>query len=112
MPVTTPSSIRTSSTVNASRSSVPASTAARTRRSSSTIRRGQNPSATPSTDRGAPESVIGPKSNEYFVIAGHPVASRRSRSPHRFSAATPGGWIMCVEIVSLGNVALSTSNTR
>jgi hypothetical protein len=31
---------------------------------SSTIRRGQNPSVTPSTGRGAPEIVIGPKSNE------------------------------------------------
>ena len=40
--------------------------------------------------------------------------SRRSRSsrPHRSSAATPGGWTRCVEIVSLGNVARSTTRTR
>ena len=56
--------------------------------------------------------VTGPKSNEYLVIGGQLVASSRSRMPHRASAATAGGWARCVDIVSLGNVALSTSSTR
>ena len=55
--------------------------------------------------------VTGPKSNEYRVIGGQFVASSRSRMPHRASAATAGGWTRCVDIVSLGKVALSTSST-
>ena len=39
-------------------------------------------------------------------------ATSRSSSPQRFSAATPGAWMMWVERVSLGNVARSTSSTR
>ena len=45
-------------------------------------------------------------------MGGQPVASSRSSSPHRSSAATAGGCRRCVDIVSLGNVALSTSRTR
>jgi hypothetical protein len=56
--------------------------------------------------------MTGPKSNEYVVIGGQLVVSSRSRTPHRPSAATAGGWARCVDIVSLGNVALSSSNTR
>ena len=56
--------------------------------------------------------VTGPKSNEYLATGGQLVALSRSRTPHRPSAATPGGWTKCVDIVSLGNVALSTSSTR
>ena len=45
-------------------------------------------------------------------MGGQPVASSRSSRPHRSSAATAGGCRRCVDIVSLGNVALSTSRTR
>ena len=56
--------------------------------------------------------ATGPKSNEYRPTGGQLLASSRSRIPQRASAATAGGWTMCVDIVSLGNVALSTSSTR
>ena len=45
-------------------------------------------------------------------IGGQPVLIKRSRSPHRASAATPVGCTTCVEIVSLGKVAPSTTRTR
>ena len=45
-------------------------------------------------------------------MGGQFVASSCSRMPQRASAATAGGWARCVDIVSLGNVALSTSSTR
>ena len=56
--------------------------------------------------------VTGPKSNEYRSTGGHPVATSRSSRPQRSSAAMPGGCTRCVDIVSLGNVALSTMRTR
>jgi hypothetical protein len=45
-------------------------------------------------------------------MGGHPVAMSRSSNPQSRSAATPGGWMRCVEIVSLGNLDLSTTSTR
>jgi len=66
----------------------------------------------PSAGRGVPAIVNGPKSNEYVSMGGAPEAMTWSRTPHRRSAAMPGAWIMCVERVSLGNDAWSTSNTR
>ena len=112
IPVTRPSSTRTSSTVNASRTSAPAAAAASTRRASSTIRRGQYARSVPLAAYGVPATVTGPKSNEYLVIGGQLVASSCSRMPQRASAATAGGCARWVDIVSLGNVALSTSSTR
>jgi hypothetical protein len=56
--------------------------------------------------------VNGPKSNEYVLIGGQPVAVTWSSSPQRRSAATPGPWIMWVDSVSLGNIARSTTSTR
>ena len=100
-----------SETVNPSRTSAPASAAASTSTLSSTVRRGQYATGS-SAVPGEPEIVNGPKSNAYVSIGGHPVAVTRSSSPHRRSAAMPGGWIRCVEIVSLGNVARSTTSTR
>ena len=46
------------------------------------------------------------------MIGGQPVAVTASSSPQRRRAATPGGWIIRVDSVSLGNVAWSTSSTR
>src|SRR3954451_1248174 len=112
MPVTTPSSTTTSSTVKASRTSAPAAEAASTSSASSTTRRGPYPYARPSAARGDPATPTGPKSRESLLIGGQPVASSCSRIPQRASAATAGGCNTCVEIVSLGNVALSTSSTR
>jgi hypothetical protein len=88
-PVTTPSSISSSSTVNPSRISAPAAAAAFTRILSSRVRRGAyacGESALP----GAPARATGPKSNEYRPIGGHPVAATRSASPQRRSAAMRG----------------------
>ena len=45
-------------------------------------------------------------------MGGQPVALTVSSSPHRASAATPGAWITCVDSVSLGNDARSTTSTR
>src|SRR5215211_2254624 len=56
--------------------------------------------------------VSGPKSNEYVSTLGQPVATRRSSSPHRSSAATPGGCTRWVDMVSLGKAALSSNSTR
>ena len=75
------------------------------------VRRGQYATGQSSLP-GSPEIVKGPKSNEYVPIGGHPVAVSRSSKPHLSSAATPGGWTRCVEMVSLGNVARSTARTR
>jgi hypothetical protein len=44
-------------------------------------------------------------------MAGHPVAATSSSTPQRRSASTPGGWMIRVETVSLGNVDRSTSST-
>ena len=55
---------------------------------------------------------MGPKSNEYVSIGGQPVALTASSRPQRCRAATPGAWMMCVDTVSLGNVARSTTSTR
>ena len=70
------------------------------------------PVGAPFAGRGVPATVTGPKSNEYLVIGGQLVASSWSRMPQRASAATAGGCARWVDIVSLGNVALSTSSTR
>ena len=45
-------------------------------------------------------------------MAGQPVRISLSSSPQLSSMAAPSGWITCVEIVSLGKVARSTSSTR
>ena len=45
-------------------------------------------------------------------IAGQFDALTRSSKPHRCKDATPACQIQCVEMVSFGNLALSTSNTR
>src|SRR5262245_44326994 len=66
----------------------------------------------PSTGRGVPAMVIGPKSNEYELMAGHPVATTRSSKPHRCSAAIAGACSKWVDTVSLGKVARSTNRTR
>lgn len=78
---------------------------------SSTTRRGQYAAFAPSLGGGVPHSTNGPKSNEYVVIGGHSVATKDSSSPQRFSPAMPGGWIRCVDTVSEGNRARSTSST-
>ena len=57
-------------------------------------------------------NVYPTKLNEYLVMGGQLVASSRSRMPQRASAATAGGCARCVDIVSLGNVSLSTRSTR
>ena len=62
--MTRPSSIVTSFTVNASRSSAPAPTAASTSSASRMIRRGPYALAVPFAGRGVPAIVTGPKSNE------------------------------------------------
>jgi hypothetical protein len=61
---------------------------------------------------GLPAIANGPKSKAYVWIGGHPVAMSRSSRPHLRSDPTPVGWTTWVEIVSLGNVARSTSSTR
>ena len=65
----------------------------------------------PSTGWLVPLMMIGPKSNLYPVIGGHPSPLTASSSPHRCSAATPGAWRTWVERVSLGKVARSTAST-
>jgi hypothetical protein len=44
-------------------------------------------------------------------IGGAPVAASVPRRPHRARISAPWGQRMCVEMVSLGKVALSTSST-
>jgi hypothetical protein len=90
--------------VNRSRTSAPAAAAASTSTLSRKVRRGAY--AVP----GLPEIVNGPKSTTYVSIGGHPATASSSR-PHRRSAATPGAWTRCVEIVSLGKLARSTTRT-
>jgi hypothetical protein len=65
-------------------------------------------------EHGAPRGVsdgrvvrprgAGDPDGTYVSIGGHPVATSRSSKPHLSRAATPGGWMRCVEIVSLGNL--------
>ena len=112
-PAAVPSSVSSSSTVQPSHSSAPASTAAFTRIASSTMRRGAYASRTPSAAGIVPVTVNGPTSSAAVVIAGHPDATSSSSSPQRFSAATPGCHTRWVDSRrSLGNVLRSTSSTR
>ena len=112
MPTTVPSSTTSSSTVNRSRTSAPAAEAASTRIVSSTVRRGAKAVESPSHGCGVPAIVNGPKSNEYVLIGGHPLPATLSSRPQRRSAETPGAWTMCVDTVSLGNDARSTTRMR
>gem|GEM_PF-5158456 len=102
----------TLSTLKASRSSAPAAAAASTRILSSTVRPGAIVVACPSTARGRPVMVTGPKSNVERSIGGHPVVRTGSSRPHRSNAATPAGWMTSVDSVSLGKVERSTRSTR
>lgn len=47
-----------------------------------------------------------------FARGGQPLVSTRSSRPQRCRREPPGGQMKCVEIVSLGKLALSTSSTR
>src|SRR4029450_7847961 len=81
-------------------------------RLSSTVRRGQKPPR-PSFAAIVPRSANGPTSNVIGrQMGGTPVASRALESPQPDSTAAPCGQRMWVDIVSLGKLALSTSNTR
>ena len=55
--------------------------------------------------------TIPPQDIVMSVIGGQPVAITRSRRPHSESDRTPSEVRKCVESVSLGNVALSTTST-
>ena len=100
MPVTRPSSTRTSSTVKSSRSSAPASLAASPpagRRARCAAGSAPGP---PVRRRGVPAMVTGPKSNEYLVMGGQFVASSCSRMPHRAERRQRlgdgrGAWTSC-----------------
>ena len=111
-PTTASSVISRSSTANPSRTSTPDSAAAFTSRLSSTVRRGQKPPLPSFASGIVPCSANGPTSNVIRrQMGGTPVLASRWRRPQRARTSAPCGHRMCVEIVSLGKVALSTSNT-
>lgn len=57
-------------------------------------------------------SAKGPRSNLCCRTGGQLDSTTLSSSPHLLSRATPGGWMKCVDRLSLGKAALSSSNTR
>ena len=59
-----------------------------------------------------PRSANGPRSRLMLEMGGHFEAITLSSTPQRFNLATPGVRMKWVDMVSLGNVALSTNNTR
>ena len=59
-----------------------------------------------------PTRANGPRSMVNLAMGGQFEAMILSRTPQCFSRATPGVRMKWVDMVSLGNVALSTSNTR
>ena len=112
MPTTRPSSIRTSSTVKPSRISAPASAAASTSSLSSTVRRGQYAT-------GASFVPGDPRDREGTEVEGVGVdrraAGRREaieQAPARERGDAASGCTTCVDTVSLGKVARSTTSTR
>lgn len=69
-------------------------------------------SATPPTAGPIPDNCTGPTSKRIDVIGAHPRARSRSSNPHASRRAAPRCHKKCVDMVSLGNVARSTSATR
>jgi hypothetical protein len=79
---------------------------------SSTVRRGQYITDVPSTASGRPRNETGPACIVTVSIGGQPVAASASSSPQRASAAVVRGHRKCVDIVSLGKRARSSTSTR
>jgi hypothetical protein len=112
IPTTRASSNSRPVTRNRSRTSAPAARAACTRKLSSAVRRGPIAKSTPSMGGGVPEISNAPLCNLPRRTGGAPSEQMPSRSPHRFARASPACQMKCVDTVSLGNLALSTTSTR
>ena len=80
-----------SSTVNRSRTSAPARSAASTRILSSTVRRGPYAVELPAYGGGVPLIVNGPKSNEYVSTAGAPLSITASEQAPAAQRVDAGG---------------------
>jgi hypothetical protein len=111
-PTTRPRSLTSAVTVAPIQASAPASRAASIKMGSSSSRRtDSNPPASPGQRGQGTRARNSSCRRSMWLMTGAPVASTAFSTPSRLRNASAGAWKVCVDSVSRGNLACSTSAT-